>query len=357
MFATVTVGQGFPPSSFAVGPVTEVTVPRSPRSPVPLTISTRAVELRVVGFEGAAFAVGTAAVMAIPTSTRWWSVANADADGDVLLFVDPGVEYTINAFATNTGWPEPWVSPDGTEFHFSELRLTVLGADVEEGTTFVVSNPAGTLLRVIDGQGNPFPPGTAGVQACGGSGYPECDPQIGSIDTNGDGNVLLVLDPTTQYSINGFAMNTGWPDPWVSPDGTEFHLSQESLTALGADVEDGTTFVVAQPAGTLLRVVDGQGNPFPPGMAGVHACDRSGSREPECIGAMDTDGDGNVLLAPLDPTARWEVYGVAVNTGWPDPTFVMEDGTTYHISAIVIVEVGAELEAGTVFVVAEPGTA
>jgi hypothetical protein len=109
-----------------------------------------------------------------------------------------------------------------------------------------VPEPTGTRLRVVDGQGNPFPAATAGVQACGGGGYPECDPHVGAIDSDGDGNVLLALDPTTQYTINGFAMNTGWPDPWVSPDGTEFHFSQ-TVTVLGADLENGTVFVVAQP--------------------------------------------------------------------------------------------------------------
>jgi hypothetical protein len=250
LFAAISVGSSSPPRSFAVGTSTEVTVPRSPQPPVPLTIAARAVGLRVVDGEGNAFPEGTASAMAIPTSTGEWSVAGADANGDVLLFIDPAIEYSVNAFATNTGWPDPWVSPDGTEFHFS----------------------------------------------------------------------------------------------------------QQSVTALGADLDEGSTFVIAQPTGVLLRVVDGHGNPFPAGMAGVHACDRSGNRDPECVGAMDTDGDGNILLPPLDPTAQWDVYGVAVNTGWPDP-WVSPDGTEYHFSATVTVEPGGVLENGTVFMVAEPGTA
>jgi hypothetical protein len=108
--------------------------------------------------------------------------------------------------------------------------------------------PAGTVLRVVDGQGNPFPAGTAGVQACGGAGYPACDPHVVAVDSDGDGSVRLELDPTTLYTVNAFAMNTGWPDPWVSEDGTEFHFSA-TVTLLGADLEDGTVFVVAQPGG------------------------------------------------------------------------------------------------------------
>jgi len=112
--------------------------------------------------------------------------------------------------------------------------------------SFVVAEPTGTLLRVVDAQGNPFPAGTAGVQACGGAGYPACDPHVVAVDSDGDGKVRLALDPTTLYTINGFAVNTGWPDPWVSEDGTEYHFSA-TVTLLGVHLKGGTVFVVARP--------------------------------------------------------------------------------------------------------------
>jgi hypothetical protein len=108
--------------------------------------------------------------------------------------------------------------------------------------------PSGTLVRVVDGDGNPFPAGTAAVQACGGTGFPACDPHVVAVDHDGDGNVRIELDPTTTYTVNGFATNTGWPDPWVAPDGTEFHFSP-TVTLTGAELQDGTVFVVAQPSG------------------------------------------------------------------------------------------------------------
>jgi hypothetical protein len=40
----------------------------------------------------------------------------------------------------------------------------------------------------------------------------------------------------------------GWPDPWVAPDGTEFHFSP-TVTLTGADLQDGTVIVVARPSG------------------------------------------------------------------------------------------------------------
>jgi len=356
VFAIISVGSSFPGVSIAVGASTEVTVPRSPHAPLPLAISTRAVGMRVVDGEGNAFPEGTASVMASPTSTVGWSVAGADANGDALLFVDPAVEYNVNAFALNTGWPDPWVSPDGTEFHFSQNGVTALGANLEEGSTFVIARPTGVLLRVVDGQGNPFPAGMAGVHACDRSGNrdPEC---VGAMDTDGDGIVLLPpLDPTARWEVYGVAVNTGWPDPWVSPDGTEYHFSATVTVEPGGVLENGAVFVVAEPTGTLLRVVDDQGNPFPAGTAGVNACDTSGTRDPVCIGTTDTDGDGNVLLV-LDPTTPWWVYGWAINTGWPEPSWVGEDGTQFHFSEPVTLDPGVELEDGTVFMVAEPGTA
>lgn len=140
LFAIVTVGELFPPDSWALSAPTEVTVPRSPHDPVQLTISTRTVGVRVVDGEGNAFPERTAGIMATPPSTGWMSGGWTDAAGNVLLFLDPTTEYDVTAMATNTGWPNPWVSPDGTEFHFSET-LRVLAADLAEGTTFVVAQP------------------------------------------------------------------------------------------------------------------------------------------------------------------------------------------------------------------------
>ena len=140
VFAIVTVGDLFPPDTWALGEPSEVTVPRSPHDLLSLTISTRTVGVRVVDGEGNAFPERTAGIMAIRPSTGWMSGGWTDAAGNVRLFLDPTAEYDINAMATNTGWPNPWVSPDGTEFHFSE-GVRVLGADLAEGTTFVVAPP------------------------------------------------------------------------------------------------------------------------------------------------------------------------------------------------------------------------
>jgi hypothetical protein len=211
--------------------------------------------VRVVDGDGNPFPAGTAGVQAcggtgFPACDPHVVAVDSDGDGKVRIELDPTTRYTINGFATNTGWPDPWVAPDGTEFHFSPT-VTLPGADLQNGTVFAVVRPeapSGTLVRVVDGDGNPFPAGTAAVQACGGTGFPACDPHVVAVDSDGDGKVRIELDPTTVYTINGFATNTGWPDPWVAPDGTEFHFSP-TVTLPGADLQDGTVFVVARPSG------------------------------------------------------------------------------------------------------------
>jgi hypothetical protein len=140
VFAIVTRGDLYPPDTWALGGPTEVTVPRAPNRPVPLTITTRTVGVRVVDGDGNAFPERTAGIMATLPANGWMSGGWTDAAGNVLLLLDPTADYSVTAMATNTGWPNPWVSPDGTEFHFS-APVTVLGADLAEGTTFVVAPP------------------------------------------------------------------------------------------------------------------------------------------------------------------------------------------------------------------------
>lgn len=123
----------YPPLNFRFGPSTEVTVPRSP-VPVPLTISARAVGLRVVDSEGGIFPANTAMVMATtdpedPVGPSEWNIGGTDAAGNTVLFVDPATLYYVTAIATDDG---------GTTFHNATETLLLLGADIEEGTTFVI---------------------------------------------------------------------------------------------------------------------------------------------------------------------------------------------------------------------------
>ena len=99
-----------------------------------------------------------------PTGPAEWSIGSADAAGDVLLFVDPTALYYVTAMALNTGWPNPTsVGDDGTTFHNADETLLLLGADIEEGTTFGDSE-ASWGLKSLCHMGAPRPTGPGGAR-------------------------------------------------------------------------------------------------------------------------------------------------------------------------------------------------
>ena len=117
-------------------------------------------------------------------------------------------------------------------------------------TTLTIPKPVLSVVNatVVDGDGNPFPAGTAGVQACPTDGFSvPCTHLLVASDDDGDGTVRMEVEPNVEYVFTGYARNTGWPDPaWIGTDGTTYHFS-EDVTARGADIE-GMVFVVANPA-------------------------------------------------------------------------------------------------------------
>jgi hypothetical protein len=137
------------------------TVPTTSKAPVDSQLSTtfvpstsagsslRAINVRIVDPTGQPFTNRNASIMACPNSTVGdcpvdgpgaMTVAPDDnGDGHATIGLDPLVEYRVSAFAVNTGWCEPWISPTGVPFHFSD-QLIALGADLE-GKLFVVLDP------------------------------------------------------------------------------------------------------------------------------------------------------------------------------------------------------------------------
>ena len=108
--------------------------------------------------------------------------------------------------------------------------------------------PAGAVTEAVTGT----------ATSTGGNGLTSADFAYSSPGALGSGTIhsefVLIPEPfgaqgpTTVYTVGGFATNAGWPDPWVAPDGTEFHFSP-TLTLTGAELQDGTVFVVARPSG------------------------------------------------------------------------------------------------------------
>jgi hypothetical protein len=70
------------------------------------------------------------------------SVEGPDADGVIRFVVDESLDYDLNAFITNTGWPCPWISPDdGTPFHFGPIA-TYTASQLLTGVTLTVHHPS-----------------------------------------------------------------------------------------------------------------------------------------------------------------------------------------------------------------------
>jgi hypothetical protein len=65
-------------------------------------------------------------------------------DGSVVLVLHPDVTYVLHGQATNTGWPDPQWTHDGSTFWFSP-DLTVKGRELDDGHVFTVEGgPAAT---------------------------------------------------------------------------------------------------------------------------------------------------------------------------------------------------------------------
>ena len=147
-------------------------------------------------------------------------VGGADSTGTVHMNLNPGVTYSINAFATNMlGWNCPGFVTDTDKLWFSSNLVTGT-PDVANGTTFVVYEPnCFGPFNVLDGDGHPFVhAGIWAVPTGGGSML------FGNVDPNGVAG-FTNLDPNVEYSFTGFAINTGWGCGYVAPDGTTYHFS------------------------------------------------------------------------------------------------------------------------------------
>jgi hypothetical protein len=185
-----------------------------------------------------------------PDGLGYWLVAS---DGGIFSFDAPfygsmggtPLSRPVTGMVASGGAGYLMVAEDGGIFTFGATPFYgSLGANPPAVPIVSVGVLSGTPVRVVGPDGRPFPAGTAGVQACAGEGWPKpCDQFIEMRDLNGDGDVVISLNPDVVYGVSGNARNTGWAEPWVAPDGTEFHFS-DNLRVLGQDLPSGTTFVV-----------------------------------------------------------------------------------------------------------------
>jgi hypothetical protein len=177
-------------------------------------------------------------------------------------------------------------------------------------------------LKVLDGDGNPFP-GEAGVVYCVGT-----DPCQASM-TDHDGNVNpFFVNPNVQYHVFAFATDTGWScggypfldKLWWFGTGTD---------AAGRTLARPATFVMAQPECPLeFHVLNADDNdqPFALGHAGMWACPVvncvTADGPDKNIVFAGADAEGDVFMSGLDPAVEYRFVFYAVDVdGWSCPSF------------------------------------
>lgn len=143
------------------GPTTSVSIGDVPAA-VELTVSARVVDVLVRDRNGQPFEGGGVQASDLrctddpPDECRGEHASmfvRAAGDGSTRLVLDPTAHYELHGQATNTGWPDPAWTHEGSTFWFSP-SLTTTGADLPEGHVFHVDGAAASCAGVYSEQPN-----------------------------------------------------------------------------------------------------------------------------------------------------------------------------------------------------------
>jgi hypothetical protein len=141
---------------------------------------------------------------------------------------------------------------DGAQFYFSQGFLVGTPAEIAEGAPLLIREPrpedcptmVTASVRVTDVNGTVLPSGFVGVCAYSPDGMPCTSTMYEGPDP--DGVIRFQVEPGVMYHVGALGENLGWPCPWVSEDGTEFHFS-EGRDVTGSELELGITLVIHRP--------------------------------------------------------------------------------------------------------------
>jgi hypothetical protein len=263
-----------------------------------------------------------------------------DADGVIRMALDPDLIYDLGTFIANTGWPCPgFISQDGTEFHFGASGSFTM-QELVAGVTLVIPVPdlsdctPGTVT-VTDDSGNLLTTAglfvcahTTGSTDCVGDRFDGADP---------DGIIRITVDPGLVYDLGAFIANPGWPCPgFFLDDGTVLYFGVNG-TFTADQLLTGVVLTIHMPAPedcVRLLVTDDSGNPLPTGAVSICA-HLPGSAD--CIGSTFSGADpqSGLVTIMIDPALIYDLRPLARNTGWPCPSFIAPDGTTFHNGELV----------------------
>jgi hypothetical protein len=217
---------------------------------------------------------------------------------------------------------------------------------VVEQTASVPAGFVSFTVRVVDVNGNPFPESTTAAQVCP-SGLQDnsglCPEGQNVFGTALGGGYFSFVVPDGMYNLDVSARDTGYPNPYILPDGTR--LSLTNVFNRTPSALDGQSITIDDQSGPSFFVHDPNGNPFPIRAVRVTACDIAFKPCPffgehMVIYAFDDVGNGAITL-PLEAGKKYEISATCSDPSNPN--------VPAH-AAVPITGTGAELAGRTLVI-------
>jgi hypothetical protein len=220
------------------------------------------------------------------------------------------------------------------------------------------------MVTVVDEAGAPRAAAT--VMACPyREGNVDCtQPVTATTDRRGVGR--LRLDPQLRYDVTAFVRDP--MPPWACPgfeiDGSQYYFAIDAFSGWPRELPRRATLTIVEPdpsdcapstTTAEATVVDADGNPLPTATTGLFICPLAPDGTP-CPGpSFDGPDPDGIIRFDVDPTVTYRLNAFYVNSGWPCPDYVGDNGDTFHFSDVTD-HLGADLVATPTTFVIEPGT-
>jgi hypothetical protein len=162
----------------------------------------------------------------------------------IRLDADPSLEYRLQPFITDTGWPCPSFVLGGVAFHLgAEINFTV--DELLAGVHLEIPVPSAldcVVVHLVDEWGDPFP--NAGLIVCS---HAPGEPCVNTTFANGgtEGEAHLEVDPDLVYDLRAFVGEQDWPCPFETDTGPIWF--GEGGTFTPAQLAGGVTLHIVEP--------------------------------------------------------------------------------------------------------------
>jgi hypothetical protein len=146
-----------------------------------------------------------------------------DGNGIVEIVLRDDIDYVVNAFAHDTGWPCPSIDADGTPFHHSDKRDVLAGESID-GLTLAITRPnpdvcssdlPSLVINLYDESGESLAGTGAFVDLCGydplfpvnypiGQQHTGCSSDSGFVHQDQSGIIRVHVNPALTYDVSSF---------------------------------------------------------------------------------------------------------------------------------------------------------